>query len=172
MTSEPPGQETRNWGWGENEVTDRSHNVHRFRPRPVVLKVVGWFLGIFALCAAIPALFFALGVIHLERVGAEAMWLLALLTVGAVVLSLRVAFPWPAKRSEYVIRRSARRAVILNGLVAVIFIPWASVSLLRFGMTDTGTQVLVIMATSPLFLLGPILWHFQISSWDFWTTQS
>jgi hypothetical protein len=143
------------------------------RWNPVVLKVVGGFLGIFAVVAAIPVLFFALGIVHIERVGVKSMWFLAILTVAAMVFSLRVAFPWPSQRSEYVIRRSARRAVVLDGIVAVIFIPWASASLLRFGMNDIGTQVLLVMAVSPLLLLGPILWHFEVGSLRFWKmTQS
>jgi hypothetical protein len=144
----------------------QTHLGSRWSPR--VLKVVGGVLGILAVMAAIPVLFFALGVVHIERVGVKSMWFLAILTVAAMVFSLRVAFPWPSQRDEYVIRRSARRAAVLNGLAAVIFIPWASISLVRFGMADTGTQVLLIMATSHLFLLGPILWHFQVSSLHFW----
>jgi hypothetical protein len=140
----------------------------RFRSMPFVHKVVGWFLCSLAMCAAIPVLFFALGIVHIERVDVKSMWVLALLTVAAMVFSLRVAFPWPSRRGEYVIRRSARRAVILDGIVAMIFIPWASISLARFGMADKGTQVLLVMAVSPFFLLGPIFWHFQVSSVQFW----
>ena len=137
-------------------------------------RFVGRCLAFLALLASLPSLFFALGALHIniDYGFAPAMWIVSVLSVAGVVFSLRVAFPWPRQRSERVIQSSGRRAVVANGLLAAVFVPWAMVSLVRSGLREANTGALIVLAADPFVLLAPVLWYLGLGVLRFWKTPT